>query len=90
VYGEWDPWTAGQYALGGAADSLLLVQAQGTHAARLSRLAEGDRARALGRLGAWTGAAVPGAGIAARRAAPAEPREPRLPPALARSLRARR
>ncbi|HWU90555.1 MAG TPA: S28 family serine protease, partial [Kofleriaceae bacterium] len=55
VYGEWDPWTAGAYQLGQAADSLRLVQAQGTHGSRLARLATADRAMAFDRLAMWTG-----------------------------------
>ncbi len=88
VYGEWDPWTGGKYALGQAADSLLLVQPQGTHGARLGRLAEGDRAAAFDKLLAWTGVA-PALPQQRTALAPA-PREPRLPPAMRRGLRARR
>lgn len=88
IYGEWDPWTAGSYELGQAADSLRLVQAQGTHAARIGRLAAEDRARASARLEAWTGVA-PALPQQLTALAPA-PREPRLPPAMVRGLRARR
>lgn len=90
VYGEWDPWTGGKYTLGQAADSLLLVQPQGTHGARIGRLAEGDRARAFGRLQAWTGVApaFPQQRTARAALGPAA-REPRLPPAMVRGLRAR-
>jgi hypothetical protein len=93
IYGEWDPWTAGKYTLGPSADSLLLVQAQGTHGARLGRLAEGDRALAFARLEAWTGVtpALPqartGAALAPELPEPPELDEPRLPPALVRALR---
>lgn len=88
VYGEWDPWTGGKYELGGAADSLLLVQPQGTHGARLGRLQPGDRQLAFGKLEAWTGVAP--ALPQQRTALVAEPREPRIPPAMLRGLRARR
>jgi hypothetical protein len=91
IYGEWDPWTAGEYTLGQAADSLLLVQAQGTHNARLGRLAEGDRALAFARLEAWTGVTPalpqPGAAAALAPLEPLEPPEPRLPPAMVRARR---
>jgi hypothetical protein len=89
VYGEWDPWTGGSYELGGAADSLRLVQAQGTHGARFSRLAVADRAAAFAKLAAWTGVTP---ALPQRRAAPEvrAPREPRVPPAMLRGLRARR
>jgi PS-10 peptidase S37 len=88
VYGEWDPWTGGKYTLGGAADSLLLVQPQGTHGARLGRLAEADRALAFARLQAWTGVApaFPQQRTARQAVAPAA-REPRVPPAMIRGLR---
>ncbi|HSK05205.1 MAG TPA: S28 family serine protease [Kofleriaceae bacterium] len=88
LYGEWDPWTGGKYELGGAADSLLLVQPQGTHGARLSRLPEGERARAFEKLRAWTG--VQPALPQQRTALAPPPREPRIPPAMRRGLRARR
>jgi hypothetical protein len=91
LYGEWDPWTGGRYTLGQAADSLLVVQPQGTHGARLGRLAESDRTRAFSKLQAWTGVAptFPQQRTARTSLAPAA-REPRLPPAMARGLRARR
>jgi hypothetical protein len=88
LYGEWDPWTGGKYALGGSADSLLLVQPQGTHGARLGRLPEGDRAAAFEKLQAWTGVAPTLPQPRAARGAPS--REPRLPPAMHRGLRTRR
>jgi hypothetical protein len=88
LYGEWDPWTGGKYELGGAADSLLLVQPQGTHGARLSRLLEADRARAFEKLEAWTG--VTPALPQQRTALAPAPREPRIPPAMRRGLGARR
>jgi hypothetical protein len=55
VYGEWDPWTGGEFELGNAQDSLRLVQAKGSHAARISRLSEADRSAAFEKLEAWTG-----------------------------------
>jgi hypothetical protein len=85
VYGAWDPWTGGKYTLGGAADSLLLEQPQGTHGARLGRLPEAERALAFGKLQAWTGVA-PALPQQVTALAPA-PREPRLPPAMLRGLR---
>jgi hypothetical protein len=87
VYGQWDPWTAGKFALGSAADSLELIQAQGTHNSHLTRLATTDRDAAFAKLAAWTGVmpTIPGA-----RVLPPEPRVPRMPPAFVRALRARR
>jgi hypothetical protein len=86
IYGEWDPWTGGQFELGGATDSLRLVQAEGTHGARITRLADADREAAFAKLEAWTGVkpAVPTARSAH------EVRPPRVPPALSRALRVRR
>ncbi len=55
IYGEWDPWTGGEYDLGGATDSLKLTQAQGTHGSRINRLAPADRDAAYAKLAAWTG-----------------------------------
>jgi PS-10 peptidase S37 len=83
LYGEWDPWTGGKYTLGQAADSLLLVQPQGTHGARFGKLADGDRAAAFGKLQAWTG--IEPTLPQARRALAPEVREPRLPPAMVRA-----
>jgi hypothetical protein len=88
LYGQWDPWTGGMYGLGGAADSLLLVQPQGTHGARLARLPETARALAFEKLRAWTG--VQPALPQQRTALAPPPREPRIPPAMRRGLRARR
>lgn len=86
IYGEWDPWTGGQFELGNATDSLRLVQAEGSHGARITRLSESDREAAFAKLEAWTGI---------RPVMPTERstigvREPRVPPALGRALRARR
>lgn len=92
IYGEWDPWTGGAYTLGQAADSLLLVQPQGAHSARLGRLGEADRARAFEKLEAWTGVrpTIPQQRPAGSALAAPGPREPRVPPAMLRALRARR
>jgi hypothetical protein len=87
IYGQWDPWTGGQFELGNAADSLRLVQAQGTHGARISRLADADRDAAFAKLEAWTGVTP---------TLPPQPRTtldvpvPRVPPGFIRALRARR
>lgn len=55
IYGEWDPWTGGKFALGNASDSDLLIQPQGNHAARIANLEASDRAVAFAKLAAWTG-----------------------------------
>ena len=55
IYGQWDPWTGGSFELGNATDSQRFVQAEGSHGARLTRLAAGDRDTAFAMLEAWTG-----------------------------------
>jgi hypothetical protein len=78
VYGQWDPWTGGEFDLGAAADSLRLIQAQGDHDSRITDLSVDDRTTALGKLAAWTGNA---------RVAPHAPalRPPRIPSAMRRT-----
>ena len=85
IYGEWDPWTGGQYELGEARDSLRLVQPRGTHGARITRLDAADRDAAFAKLEAWTGVrpAIPMARSAR------EDRELQLPSAVMRALRVR-
>lgn len=86
IYGEWDPWTGGEFALGTASDSLRLVQSHGTHGSRISRLADPDRLAAYAKLEAWTGVTpvAPTANLTR-----SEHRDPRVPPAIVRALRAR-
>ncbi len=55
IYGEWDPWTGGQFEVGNATQSHKFVQAEGSHGARLTRLAPGDRDAAFAMLAEWTG-----------------------------------
>jgi hypothetical protein len=55
IYGEWDPWTGGQFLLGDAKDSAVLYQHEGTHMARIAYLDFGDQEIALTKLEAWTG-----------------------------------
>jgi hypothetical protein len=87
VYGEFDPWTGGRYDIGGAVDSAIYVQAQGTHGSRINRLADGDREEAYATLERWTGVrplppVVEKTHVVAR--------EPRMPAPLIRVLRSRR
>jgi hypothetical protein len=87
VYGQWDPWTGGEFELGGAQDSLRLIQPQGTHGSRITSLAPADRDAAFAKLEAWTGVTI---GSPRLLTAPLpEPPPPRMPPALLR-LHARR
>lgn len=55
VYGQWDPWSGGKFALWGTEDSLLAVEAEGTHYSNVAHLAPADRDAVLARLQAWTG-----------------------------------
>jgi hypothetical protein len=80
VYGQWDPWTGGAYALGSASDAQESVVAEGTHGSQLADLAGSDLAGATAKLEQWTGivpnlSAVAGAG---RR----RPQMPHVPPVL--------
>jgi hypothetical protein len=89
IYGEWDPWTGGRYALGAATDALSLTAPQMTHGAGFDSLTSPDRAAAYSRLQAWTGV-TPGFAKPVRtgRLAPPPP-EPRIPPAIIRGLQLR-
>jgi len=89
VYGEWDPWTGGEFSLGNAIDSLRLVQAKGTHGSKLTRLADADRDAAFARLADWTGV-TPMIPARTRSTREVEPLPPRVPPALRAALRLRR
>ncbi len=68
VYGENDPWTAGKYELGDAADSHLFVVPGGNHGSSLEGLADSDRDEAFAILFRWTGVEP-----TPRRRAPGEP-----------------
>ncbi len=86
IYGEFDPWSGGKYSLGAATDSLLLVQAEGSHGSRINRLADADRDLAFAKLEAWTGV-KPLPPIVEK---PSFFKEPRVPPVLIRLLSKRR
>ncbi len=81
IYGQWDPWTGGAFTLGAATDSVLVVQAQGTHGARIGRLAEPDKQAVLTKLAAWTGV-QPFVPQSARERGADRVVEPRVPPAM--------
>lgn len=87
VYGEHDPWTAGQYTLGNAVDSQLSITPQGTHGAGLVDLEPADKAAAFAKLEAWTGVA-PDESRVRLRPLPALA-TPRIPPPLLRALQLR-
>lgn len=90
VYGQWDPWTGGAFELGDATESALFVQTEGTHSARLTRLAQADRDAAFAMLEDWTGV-TPKVPMMGRSVSERAIRlQPRVPPALIRALSARR
>ncbi len=79
VYGQWDPWSGGRFDLTGAQDSLLLVNAEGTHNSHLTDLAATDRAAAYAKLEAWTGVSPKAAFSSVERSAErVRPPRPRL------------
>jgi hypothetical protein len=80
VYGQWDPWTGGEFDLGSAADSLRLVQAMGTHGSKITQLATADESSALAKLEEWTGVAP-----TAARAWHEDVVRPHVPPAMLRA-----
>jgi hypothetical protein len=93
IYGEWDPWTAGQFLIGNAADSKVLYRDEGTHMTRIAELELDDQEVAFGKLQAWTGVQpllsrlhASASSVLAR----STERERRMPPVLARALAARK
>jgi hypothetical protein len=55
IYGEFDPWTAGAFDLGGAVDSHLFVDPGGTHGSYIRTLEPDDQAAVMQILHRWTG-----------------------------------
>ncbi|MFN0252705.1 MAG: S28 family serine protease [Kofleriaceae bacterium] len=90
VYGEWDPWTGGAFTLGAARDSMIAVELEGSHGARIGRLPGPSQAALLEKVRTWTGVTAFAARSQRERALPPqirEPRvivEPRIPPAMRR------
>jgi PS-10 peptidase S37 len=80
VYGEWDPWTGGQFELGNARDAIKVIAPAGTHGSGLLDLEPGDRDAAFAMLETWTGV-TPDPSAATARRRPPPPRE-RLPAAV--------
>ena len=80
IYGESDPWTAGAFSLGSAADSFLYVAPDLNHSASISDLASDDQSAALAALERWTGVspADPLRRAAGGGGLPREPAPPRL------------
>ena len=85
IYGEWDPWTGGKFALGDAADSALLIQPRGTHSAWITDLELSDRQEAYAKLEAWTGVTPMASRV--HQAAFAPDVVPRVPAVLGHALR---
>jgi PS-10 peptidase S37 len=55
IYGENDPWTAGQFRLGAAKDSAKYIVPNGNHSAAIFDLPDADKADAQSRLTRWFG-----------------------------------
>ncbi|OJH37825.1 hypothetical protein BON30_26980 [Cystobacter ferrugineus] len=81
IYGEFDPWTAAAYSLGGARDSYLYMVPGGNHSSNISRLPDEQYSEAFSTVLRW-------AGVTGMKRAPirVEPRfeefAPHLPPRL--------
>jgi hypothetical protein len=88
VYGEWDPWTGGQYTLGAATDSLMLTVPQATHGAGLTDLTTTDKAMAYARIASWVGV-MPDESRLLKPTGLRPPVAPRPPPAMMRALQLR-
>ncbi|HEU5058715.1 MAG TPA: hypothetical protein VFU21_19415, partial [Kofleriaceae bacterium] len=88
IYGENDPWTAGAFDLGSAADSFLYVAPGLNHAASIGDLTADDQSAALSALERWTG--VTPADALRLPAAARLPREPAPPLRALRRLSPRR
>ncbi len=76
IYGEYDPWTAGAFELGGAQDSYLFTAPLANHGADILSLSNQDRIQAFDILETWTGV-TPMIPKAAKRSSMPH-REPRL------------
>ncbi len=79
IYGEYDPWTAGQFELGDATDSYKLFVPEGNHGSSIYGLPTADRETALAALERWSGVTID---RSARRAPRAPRTERYLPPPL--------
>lgn len=53
IYGEYDPWTAGEFELGDAVDSHVYTVAGGNHGSSIGALASPDQAAALDVIADW-------------------------------------
>jgi hypothetical protein len=85
IYGEWDPWSGGKFALGEAKDSAELIQTHGTHAAWITNLELSDRQEAFAKLQAWTGVVPMASRVQSSQIGPEV--VPRIPAVLGRALR---
>jgi hypothetical protein len=68
IYGEYDPWTAGQIELGRAVDSWKYIAPQGNHGSSITSLTTADRDAAADTVRRW-------AGVSASRALALDPTE---------------
>lgn len=74
IYGQNDPWSAGEYALGNATDAYTFFVANGNHSSSISQLTSSDQAAAVDALERWTGQSV----NLLTEATPPRPLHPRL------------
>jgi hypothetical protein len=81
VYGQWDPWSGGEFRLGDATESALFEVPEGTHGSQLTQLPTAERDASMQMLADWTGV-TPQIG-------PAKPAVPtrRVPPAVLQAWR---
>lgn len=84
LYGGWDPWSGGEFELGGAADSLRVVAPEAPHGAGIGDLVPADRDALLAHLEAWTGVEPVRPGAWSRLAPPPPMPWPRPPSAWLR------
>jgi hypothetical protein len=55
IYGEFDPWTAGKFDIRAHSESLLYMDGEGTHGAKIATLSPDDQAAAWATLETWFG-----------------------------------
>ena len=83
VYGEFDPWTAGQFNLGQAIDAMKAIAPGNNHYSAIRDLTLGDNKLAVEKISRWLGESTrPGAMF---RAPPRAPPPPHKGPPLPRS-----
>ncbi|HEY4242209.1 MAG TPA: S28 family serine protease [Kofleriaceae bacterium] len=81
IYGEYDPWSLGEFHLGSSTDSMLATVPMGTHGSGLTEIGSSDQTQAFGKLATWTGV-TPDPSQLSRAVVPprllGDPRDPRV------------